>query len=217
MRQLTSDEVAIVRHFGRLHLDIHLTKQLEELAQQHRERLQGLWESRGSDEVDRRYVAALDVRLRRAVRALTTEYTDLTPKAEVVAQLDRVVEEATTLAKDRRHDLERALAKNREAVSPSNLAELALTIAMMGPTNETYGVYDTIRTQRGLTLVAKWVAAKLKGSRGGRPRKEETRGGRKPGDHSVERRRAEALKKLGLPASRVTKRRTAAKKTASIP
>lgn len=217
MRRLTSDEVAIVKHFERIHLSLHLAKQLEQVVRQHRERLQTLWDSRGRDGPDRRYVSALDLRLRRAVRALTTEYTDLTPKAEVVAQLDRVVDEATVMARDLRRDLERALAKNREAITAYNLAEAALTIAIMGPTNETYGIYDTIRAQRGLELVAKWVEAKLTRSRGGRPRKEETRAGRKLGDHSVERHRAEALNKLGLPASRITKRRTAAKKTPSIP
>jgi len=213
MRQLTRDEVAVAHHFARIHLDVHLANQLEELARQYRERLQALWDSRGADDADRRYVDALDARLRRAVRALTTEYDDVSPEAEVVAQVDRVVEDATALANDHRRDLERVLKEEGEPIKPLDLAEFALTFAVMGPTNETYGILDRIRARRAFTLVAKWVEAKLKGSRGGRPRKEETRGGRKPGDHSVDHRRTEALKRLGLPASRVTQRRTAAKKT----
>lgn len=217
MRQPTDDEVTIIQHFARIHLDLHLLKQLEELTRQCRERLQGVWDSRGADGADRRYVEEVDVRLRRAVRALTTEYGDVSPEAEVVARLDRVVEDATALANDCRHDLERALDEEGEPITSSNLSELALTIAVMGPTNETYGILDKIRAQRGFTLVAEWVEAKLKRSRGGRPRKEETFRGRKPGDNSVDHCRTAALKKLGLPASRVTRLRTAAKKTPSIP
>lgn len=216
MRQPTKDDVITIQHFSRIHLDLHLLKQLEELTRQCRERLQGLWESRGADQADRRYVEVVDARLRRAVRALTTAYDGVSPEAEFVAQLDRVVENATALARDCRQDLERALDEEGDPLTLSNLSDLALRFAVMGPTNETYGILDRIRTRRGFTAVARWVEAKLKGSRGGRPRKEETRRGRKSGDNSVDSRRTAALKRLGLPASRITKRRIQAKKTTSI-
>ena len=68
------------------------------------------------------YVEALDRRLRRAMRALNTEYSDITPDAEVAARVDRVVEDAAALANDCRQDLEQALVADGEKVTSANLS-----------------------------------------------------------------------------------------------
>lgn len=211
-REITDADRTIIQHMGRAYLDLRLLKELEALVRRHRERLEDIWASRATQDDDIRYVADIDTRVRRAVGALTTEFLDVSPEAELVAHVDAAVDEAVTLAVDCTGDLEQALIADEVPVTSLAVAELALKIASIGPTKDALGVSDKILEGGAFGLFAEWVEAKWKRWNGGRPEK----------DAEAEKRplllRSLALQAVNLPWAPITARRTAAaRKPALIP